>query len=377
MSVRKESPLEKSIRTYLPVVKQWIDSSSATKKPTKKTKNTTDVAAQRKPLLVHGPYQSGKKSVLRQVLSRLGYEVIEPMAHHKLDEFVDCPLTGPCAYLIRTELLGLKRLPRVQNAPVVYVCRNPYDLGTKAEMNRRFQVLETKTGCEFSKRWGESAPRDSAVTYWQALDKIGAKPLDAEESLRAIELADGYLTEIVHLSYCNQGSATSIDQLAAAADAISLAETWTRKLPTGCVRFMDTITPIRICGMSSRSALIMQRPASDKKLGETDFEREIKDRKNRKAALQAWRPLTTVPVPAPAPAPVPKKRAPTKAFGKQSSSPAEGVPKQKQAKLLSVLPQTETKMSAATPVIQQQGGVHHPAPSAELLAALANDVEFT
>jgi len=265
-----------AVQRYTPVIKDWL----ARPIPPK---------GARKPLLAHGQFQSGKKTLLRKILFDLGYDIVEPMTRDDLDEYRDSGLAGHHAFMIRTEELGTKRLSHVKRAPVVYVCHNPYDYGTKAQLAQRFQqVLEIRTGMDFSRRWGKlsdvCAARDTSLTYWQALELIGGKSararpeLNVDAALDTIDRTDGFLVELVHRSYI--AASLTLEDLVTTAEALSIADTTARKIPTEQQRILDTITPIRLSNMSAGSKLVFENPACPDKIEEeTDFEHQRNSRR--------------------------------------------------------------------------------------------------
>jgi hypothetical protein len=186
----------------------------------------------KKPLLVHGPLQSGwlitqkkthmrahyfqnkkkgKKTLIRSILKKMNYFVIEPSVSVdkewtvvSLDVHRDSGLYGKHAFIMRVEEVGLKPLPNVEKAPVVYVCHDPYDLGlTKAELSGKFHVIQLNTGRDYSdRRW--NGFKDVKLNYWDTLNKVRAN-ISLMQKMYYTEKIGDYLPVVINNSYLHNG----------------------------------------------------------------------------------------------------------------------------------------------------------------------------
>ena len=215
----------------------------------------------RKPLLVFGPLQSGKKSVVRLALSELGYDVIEPsnLPKDELAELRDGGMYGRTAYLMDCQVFGTKSLPNVTNAPQVFVTHVPFEIGTKAVLMKRFEMFELLTNIDCSRKSGKTAERDhQSASYWQVVDAIRRDPLDVDRVLQMVS-ANEFLPEIVFRTVPTKSS-LSLDQLSRTADMLSIVDTFRHHLSTDVLHFLDTLGPLRECKISSKE-LVLKPPS--------------------------------------------------------------------------------------------------------------------
>lgn len=238
-----------------------------------------------KPLLVHGPLQSGKKTIIEKVLKESGYRVIHP--YEDLDKQSDTGFFGEKhAFIMRMEELHFKSkeelkfdgMPGVKTAPVIYVCHNPYDYGTKAKLEARFQMIEMKSNRKFAPSWG-AVPNDRDVkpAFWDAVEIVRSRsPL--EQKLKACKAAGDYLKEIVHMSYIEK-TKVSLDRIVKAADSLSLADTWDYKCLPEVLDVMKIIFPANYTLLSKD--LVFKRPPVAEK---NKFRPEKKPEPKKRAA---------------------------------------------------------------------------------------------
>jgi hypothetical protein len=176
----------------------------------------------KKPMLVFGPLQSGKKTMIRNALQKLKYVVWEPTTSN-LENQYDMGIKGKHAFIMRMSEVGVKTLPNVKKAPVFYVCEDPYDYGlTKAELMARFEMFNMKTGRDYSNKEGNSE-RDTNPSFWDAINAINNYSSSFIKKLYYIERAGDYLPQVIYNSYLNGQKADKMT-MAQAADALSMAD---------------------------------------------------------------------------------------------------------------------------------------------------------
>jgi hypothetical protein len=236
----------------------------------------------KKPLLVYGELQSGKKFLLRLVLRERGYQVHEPDVDN-MAAFGDSGLFGKNAFIMRVEELGFALLPNVKKAPVIYVCHKPYGLLTKAELLTRFELLEIKTGRRFGKKGFDA--QDDFPTFWATTDKIRERiQRGPKEKRSALEIkidhvmASGdYFPTVINNSYISETN-TETDlftrkMMARSAEAFSQADLLDTLEPSQryhlaeSSRILKTIVPVLSSNITSRS-LVMKKPAEKKEFSE-------------------------------------------------------------------------------------------------------------
>jgi hypothetical protein len=331
--------MDKAVNTFLPRIQQWL-------KQQQSAPETADAsAAVRKPLLVFGPYQSGKKTILRMILrDRLRYNLIEPDANDDFSKFADTSLLGKNAYLLRVDTVGLKRMPaQIRSAPVLYVCHSPYDHGTKDELMRRFQFFDmASTGVKIRNRM-ESDKRDVSLTFWHATDDIRTHTVD--QALADVDMVDPFFTEIVHMSYCNTVPASSevtessLRAMVAATEWLALSDTFARKLPQDAQRLAAVVAPIKTVQLQSRHLLFKR----------AELPRNVKLAKSPKKGDFDWfsdlAPIATVTAAAAAP--------PTTVTLKQTNSTTRKRKKKQQLppQKTTATPRIETFMRPVAPVV--------------------------
>lgn len=255
-------------------VRAWLASAGSGTAEKKKKKQ------QRKPLLVWGPLQSGKKRLIREVLERMHYTVIEPSAGDPLDKCV--PGGGgfgkkpeKYAYLMRVEETGTKPLPNAGSAPIVYVCYNPYEQigGSKDSWEERFVVYKLETGADFSLKSEHS--RDLRVSYWDAIQqfrKLNSHNFQLDRALEACDLCSGYLGPVVYYS-CAAKDVTlearfvtdaRVDRQAQVTELLSVADLFRQKLHEDIVRIFDSIAPARASQLDGNN-VVLTKPDRESK----------------------------------------------------------------------------------------------------------------
>jgi hypothetical protein len=221
--------------------------------------------APRKPLLVWGPLQSGKKTIIRRILGANGYAVWEPTSKD-LAIHVDSGIKGKHAYIMRMGEVKTKVLPNVKRAPVVYVCHSPYGYGlTKAELALRFEMHEMKTGKDYSKESSglakSSMPdlrfiKDTEHNFWESLDLINNINKTAVKMAHAQRAGD-YFPEVIYNSYLAQGS--SMEDIAIVAESMSFADVHIPHWDDEYNIALNVIFPIKKLGITSQK-LVVQKP---------------------------------------------------------------------------------------------------------------------
>jgi hypothetical protein len=208
--------------------------------------------------------------------------VIQPEPD-ELEKQEDGGLLGKHAFIMRMEEVGSKGLPHVKTAPVIYVCHNPYDYGTKAELNAKFQMINMKTGKNFMPpKWGDSE-RDMKPTFWDALNVVRSrKPV--QEKLGACAAAGDFFPEIIHMSYLNKEKA-DLDRMSMAADCFSIADIWGWNVHPDIADVMRIIYPANYMLLSSKD-LLFQKP----KLAEKDKLRPEKAPTKKRASTKKGGP---------------------------------------------------------------------------------------
>jgi hypothetical protein len=223
-----------------------------------------------KPVLIFGPLQSGKKTMLRQILTQLKYNVMEPKIGSSLSIYQDTGMFGTNAFIVPMEEYGVGLLPHVHKSPAFHVCHNPYDYGTKDDIIKKFRMLEMKTGMAYNRGNMGYQLRDPKLNLWEATTTIQRSDISKneplQEALHACTTAGFYLSEVVHQSYTIAQGVT-MDQASEAADSIAYADIMNKdpqiKLQD-VVDIFSTIVPIRTCRISSRN-LIIKKPVLPKR----------------------------------------------------------------------------------------------------------------
>lgn len=182
------------VENYL---RTWLSNNFEKQKPKEKQK--------RKPLLAWGPLASGKKTLIRKVLKEKGFVVWEPTSTD-LEQHVDHGIRGKHAFLMRMCETGVKTLPNVVNAPVIYVTDNPYQYKlSKAELESRFQLYNLKSNFNFEQQQGTWKDRNLSV--WNIVNQINECVTLAnhnetllEKKISLADCGDDFLMRIVHQS---------------------------------------------------------------------------------------------------------------------------------------------------------------------------------
>jgi hypothetical protein len=202
-----------------------------------------------KPLLLHGPPQSGKKTHVRDVFTSKGYRVVEPgnSSQENWKQYLEVGFHGPQAYLMSVAETGMRALPcTIGKAPVVYVCNNPFKHGKKADLEVKYELLEWhKTGGR--SLGGRVNPVDTELKPWEVIEQVGAPiKLQMDAVLRAIDRGPPVLTQnIVYWNTMQGLSEEGIYQAFQTIEQLSLADTSLYKIPEELQRVMDTVIPIR------------------------------------------------------------------------------------------------------------------------------------
>lgn len=216
-------------------------------------------------MLVWGPLQSGKKTIIRRILGANGYAVWEPTSKD-LATHVDSGIKGKHAYIMRMGEVKTKALPNVKRAPVVYVCHNPYGYGlTKAELVSRFEMHEMKTGKDYSKESSGLAKspipdlrfiKDTEHNFWESLDLINDAKKTAVKMAHA-QRAGEYFPEVIYNSYLAQ--AAPMEDIADVAEWMSFADVhiphWEEEFNIA----LRVIFPVKKLQIKSKT-LVIQKP---------------------------------------------------------------------------------------------------------------------
>lgn len=219
----------------------------------------------KKPLLVHGGSQTGKKSIIRNALTKEGYFVRDPTPGD-LKEHYDVGMRGKHAFIMRMdEGIGYEILPHVKKAPVVYVCIDPYNFGlTKAELSAKFTIVKFSTGWDYSEKIGNSF-RDPTPTYWDAVNKIQA-PVPLNHKIFYAQRAGDYFPNVVHNSYLQN---VDIYGAAKTADLFSWVDANLESRGPEMFQLLDyalilkTIAPIKSAAITSRGLIIPKAKESN------------------------------------------------------------------------------------------------------------------
>lgn len=171
-------------------VRKWLDGFACSRENQERLK---------KPLLVHGPCLSGKKTLLRQELERRGFHVIIPRNAKEWSGQHDQGLHGRHAFLINIPDVGLTRPPsQLTQAPVIYVTVNPYDHATKAELMAGWQLISLRTNRCFAV--ATEATRDAQLNFWEVVRQIHSPRLDLDDKLQIVRRVDDYVTTVINQS---------------------------------------------------------------------------------------------------------------------------------------------------------------------------------
>jgi hypothetical protein len=147
---------------------------------------------------------------------------------------------------------------------------------------KKYEMLEMRTGLDFSKRSGLpnnlskpvliSDVRDNEKNYWNAVDSI-LRTEEMDEALHTVELANDFLIEIVHLSYYGKEGVDKKERYRVS-EFLSIADLGSKALPREELRIIDTIAPIRILQLNSKD-LVLQKPKTAKNKSMLTLEEKI------------------------------------------------------------------------------------------------------
>lgn len=155
----------------------------------------------KKPLMVYGPPQSRKKTIIRLALKKKGFLIKEPSAEN-LNVFSDSGLNGKIAFIMRVEEVKFKKPKNVKNAPLIYVCNTPYGLGmSKDVLNKAFQMMEMKTGYDDCPK---GARKDTTHSIQTLIEKVRSSSFFLEK-IKLLENSQDYLGVVIENSYLNGG----------------------------------------------------------------------------------------------------------------------------------------------------------------------------
>jgi len=215
-----------------------------------------------KPLLIHGPPQTGKKTRVRAVLRNGGYTVIEPgnSTEDNWKLYAERGFSGPQAFLMSVAETGMRSLPAsVGRAPVVYVCNNPYNHGRKADLEKRFVILELQPTQPIAK----GNPVDTELKPWELMDRVGAPPkLNLGVMLRAIELGPdpAMLEHLIYWNTCQALGEGDIDLAQRCVELQSWADVTRYKVPEELQNTLAIIAPIRSRKMHQIRPMLFKDP---------------------------------------------------------------------------------------------------------------------
>jgi hypothetical protein len=131
------------------------------------------------PVLVYGPSHSGKKTLLRRLLRLRGLHVLE---HSTLPSFVQADtLHGRAAHLIDCNSLALPK-SKAPGALLFYVQHDPFERNTRAELLRRFQLVELKQLRHIEPAGALHQPdRSFHQPPWLAVQQLRSSSLEEQE----------------------------------------------------------------------------------------------------------------------------------------------------------------------------------------------------
>ena len=162
-----------------------------------------------KPALVFGPAHSGKKTRVGELLRARGYDVV---LHSEVPaEARGRGLYGPLAHVVDANSLRQPKLVAPE-AVLIYVCQDPYQLASQAELMSRFELVDLSkelrtlpapVTVDQTDR-GREAP-------WLALGAL-CRARDFTEKERLCE-ANANLAELLRNNALELGSTVQVDQL--------------------------------------------------------------------------------------------------------------------------------------------------------------------
>lgn len=226
-----------------------------------------------KPLLVWGPLQSGKKTLLRQLLQRKGYIVVSPENATLLEQHSDYHIFGKPGYLLSMHEVGAKVPSLVKRSPLIYVTDNPYQHGlTKAELANRFgQMVQLRSNVNYEEQRGNF--KDRQQNLWQIAQQLSnlrplkQSPMALQQKLTLADQGDDFLVRVVHQSIYANTSAT-LDQLATATESLSCGDRLTSShcLPDEYLKLYQVVIPMESCALESNHLVLSPPSTTNKKL---------------------------------------------------------------------------------------------------------------
>jgi hypothetical protein len=160
---------------------------------------------------IHGPYQTGKKTIVRGLLRSYGYNVVEPTIDD-IDMHAPSGLMGKNAFIVHSSELGERNIPRVGRAPVIYFGDEPPNSRTK------FEVIKLLTGIPTNE-----ADRDTAVSHVDCARLLVNQRVPFAVKMMLRDRVDDQFQWAVHESLLASAASGSLDAI----DAVSTSDVLT------------------------------------------------------------------------------------------------------------------------------------------------------